>query len=187
MLSYIFIWLNEDNCLYLIYFDSTLSSQGHAASNPFSYHSSYTIKLTGMGCFCRNIGLELYYYTIHKTTACIITFFNDNCKQWFAWGYFPKKTVLVLWMILVAGYVNILLIQWYSTMLWGFSVLCIFMCYIHCVYTEISSQNICPWYGSYIIQYEMRMDDCLKSDICPNLPFSQWSSGKVFFEGVRLK
>lgn len=74
-----------------------------------------------------------------------------------------------------------LLMLWYSTMLWGFSVLCIFMCYIHCVHTAISSQNICPWYGSYKIQCEMRMDDCLKSDICPNLPFSRGVWVKVFF------
>lgn len=135
MLSYIFIWLNEDNCLYLIYI--LIQPYHHKDTphlNPFSFPFKLTIKLHEIGCFCRNIGLELYYYTIHKTTACIITFFNDNCKQWFARGYFPKKMVLVLWMILVAGYVNILLILWYSTMLWGcVSFLCIFMCYIHCV------------------------------------------------------
>lgn len=124
-----------------------------------------------------------YTITIHKTTACIITFFNDNCKQWFARGYFPKKMVLVLWMILVAGYVNIAYSMVFNNVVGLFRLVYFYVLHSLCVHREISSQNICPWYGSYIIQYEMRMDDCLKSDICPNLPFSQWSLGKVFSFG----
>lgn len=103
------------------------------------------------------------------------------CYEWF-------------WLM-VAGYVNIAYsmgsssssssMYIYIQQCFGaaFPPCVIFMCYIHCVYTEISSENICPWYGSYIIQYEMRMDDCLKSDICPNLLFPNrwsWLGLKVF-------
>lgn len=111
-------------------------------SNPFSYHHRLTIKLTEIGCFCRNIGLELYYYTIHKTTACIITFFNDNCKQWFARGYFPKKMVLVLWMILVAGYVNIAYAVIFNNVVGLFRLVYFYVLHSLCAHSNIFTKYL---------------------------------------------